>query len=47
MKKQFYWLLITLFLVGSTAYAKQKSYPVLTENGKSYYLYTVQKSEGL
>lgn len=47
MKKHFFWLLIAIFLVGSTAYAKQKNYPVLTENGKSYYLYTVQKSEGL
>ena len=33
-----------MYLVG---YAKQNTYPTMTENGKTYYLYTVQKSEGL
>ena len=47
MKKQFYWLLLVALMVGSYAYAKSKSYPTMTENGKTYYLYTVQKSEGL
>ena len=47
MKKQFYWLLLSALMVGTLAYAKSKSYPTMTENGKTYYLYTVQKSEGL
>lgn len=47
MKKQFYWLLFTVLCVGTMAFAKSTSYPTLTENGKVYYLYTVQKSEGL
>ena len=48
MKKQFYWLfLVGLLLVSVVGFAKQTTYPTMNENGKTYYLYTVQKSEGL
>ena len=47
MKKQFYWLLLSALMVGTLAFAKATNYPTMTENGKTYYLYTVQKSEGL
>ncbi|MED9996581.1 MAG: LysM peptidoglycan-binding domain-containing protein, partial [Paludibacteraceae bacterium] len=46
MKKQFYCFLLTALCVGTMAFAKT-TYPTMTENGKVYYLYTVQKSEGL
>ena len=47
MKKQFYWLLLVVWGICLAGYAKPLSYPTMTENGKTYYLYTVQKSEGL
>ena len=47
MKKQFYWLFVIGCLMCMMGYAKQNTYPTMTENGKTYYLYTVQKSEGL
>ena len=47
MKKQFYWLLLSALMVGTLAFAKATNDPTMTENGKTYYLYTVQKSEGL
>ena len=47
MKKQFYWLFVIGCLMCMMGYAKQNTYPTMTENGKTYYLYTVQKSEGI
>lgn len=47
MKKYFYCILWIALSIGSMAYAKTITYPTLTENGKTYYLYTVQKSQGL
>ena len=47
MKKQFYWLVAIGCLMYLVGYAQQNTYPTMTENGKTYYLYTVQKSEGL
>ena len=48
MKRQLYWLLITALLsISSIVFGKQNTYPTMTENGKTYYLYNVQKSEGL
>lgn len=47
MKKCFYCLLGLIVWFGVMAYAKQTNYPTLSENGKTYYVYTVQKSEGL
>ncbi len=47
MRKQFYWLLLVVWGICLASYAKSLSYPTMTENGKTYYLYTVQKSEGL
>lgn len=47
MKKYLYSFLGLILLIGTVAYAKQANYPTLSENGKTYYIYTVQKSEGL
>ena len=46
MKKQFYWIFLVGLLLVSLA-GMAKNYPTMTVEGKTYYLYTVQKSEGL
>ena len=46
MKKQFYWIFLVGLLLVSLA-GMAKNYPTMTVEGKNYYLYTVQKSEGL
>ena len=41
-----FFLLICFFTISITS-SSQTNYPVTTENGKSYYIYTVQPAEGL